>query len=346
MGAGDNLSGTTVLLEAARGLGTIYKNGWRSKRSIILCSWDAEEYGLIGSTEFVEKHFPALQARAVAYVNLDLAVSGSEVFYATGTPNLLNFLKDAAKSIATPTDSSKKVFDMWIKKDNSLYFPPLAAGSDYKAFLQQIGISCIDFAFENVSGAYGGVYHSNYDSFTWMKKFGDKDFVWHATASKLLGIMLMRLAEAKVLPLNYVDYANEINKYILALEKLLKDLNITSDKYDLSFTRLKDSTSAFLSVATNIEEFKAKVLDPTTLRSLNNRLMLLERSFIDPRGVLNQLDVRHIVYAPNPYNSYGGQAFASLEDAIRKRDPKAISFQIGYISVFIQKASEYLKGDL
>jgi len=273
-------------------------------------------------------------------------VRGQDVFNAGGVPSLFNVLQDATKSVSLP-NSQKNIYDIWNSVNGTLSFPPLAAGSDYKAFLQKAGVACLDLRFESFNHISRAVYHSNYDSFTWMKKFGDPGFTYHPVMAQLLGLLAIRLADDRILPLSYNYYADSLNDTVYSMEKMVLSLNITSE-YDLSFTNLKNSVIQLKAAANTIENFKStvRIQDDIQVRSLNDRLMLTERVFIDPKGVLNQTDVRHVLFAPNPYNSYGGEAFPALWDAIFKIDPKGINFQIGYLSVYIGRAAQFLNNAL
>ncbi|HXH27518.1 MAG TPA: M28 family metallopeptidase, partial [Candidatus Polarisedimenticolia bacterium] len=217
-GAVDPNSGTTSLLEAARGLGAALKAGWKPRRTLLLASWDGEEYGLLGSTEWVEDRLAWLKANAVAYVNLDISVTGRNLDV-DGIPSLLDLVKEAAGDLTEPTQGGS-LLDAWQGRKRSewarsepvggcsaddrfvLRLNPLGSGSDYTAFTHHAGIASVSFTFE---GTYG-VYHSIYDDFFWMDHFGDPAFEYQTLAARLYGLLAMRLADADVVPLRYAPY--------------------------------------------------------------------------------------------------------------------------------------------
>ncbi|KAJ1939095.1 Vacuolar protein sorting-associated protein 70, partial [Linderina pennispora] len=221
-GASDPSSGSAALLELSRGLGKLLKLGWRPRRTIILGSWDAEEYSLIGSTEWVEENRSWLKAEAVAYINVDGAVGGSE--YAVGaSPVFKHLLHEATKQVPYP-NSNQTVYDVWLRDsarnagDDKLEKPtvfPLGSGSDFTAFMAHAGISSIDMGF----GGYVGSYHSNYDSFNWMSKFVDPDFKLHQAMTRLWGLLTIRIADDPVLDLKPATYAEELQQYLNVIEK-------------------------------------------------------------------------------------------------------------------------------
>src|SRR5918993_2309660 len=222
-GAVDPNSGSAAQLEVARALAAALKAGWKPKRTIVLASWDAEEYGLVGSTEWAEEHAADLQKNAVAYLNGDAVVTGSELNM-SGSPSLLAVALEAAREVndpkrggsvgagwearrrsawatATPVDVNAKEDAKFTSR-----LAPLGSGSDYTVFLDHLGVPSWDFGFE---GSYG-VYHSVYDNFRWMEKYGDPEFLYHAAAARLWGLMALRLANADLVPLRFGTYARDL----------------------------------------------------------------------------------------------------------------------------------------
>src|SRR2546422_11380468 len=216
------------MLEVARGFGQLLKTGWKPNRTIILCSWDGEEYGLIGSTEWAEENADELQQKAVAYLNVDVAVNGPN-YSASSVPSLWKLIRAATRDVKDPK-TGKTIYQQWqdrAREQRSETDPDLNAearigalgsGSDYTPFLQHLGIASTDMGF---NGDYG-VYHSAYDSFYWMSHFGDPDFVYHVAAAQLWGTMAMRLADADGLSFDYTDYANQIREYFNDSMKLAR----------------------------------------------------------------------------------------------------------------------------
>ncbi|CAK9172715.1 unnamed protein product [Ilex paraguariensis] len=174
-GAVDPNSGTAALLEIAQRLQKLQKKGWKPRRTIVFCNWDAEEYGLVGSTEWVEENREILASRAVAYLNVDCAVTGAG-FHASATPQLDELIKQATQQVQDPDNSSQTIFDSWAASSNGPMIGRLGGGgSDYASFVQHVGVPAADMSF----GKGYPVYHSMYDDFIWMKKFGDPMFHRH-----------------------------------------------------------------------------------------------------------------------------------------------------------------------
>ncbi|KAJ4836468.1 Lysosome-associated membrane glycoprotein 1 [Turnera subulata] len=213
-GAADPNSGTAALLEVAQRLAKLQKRGWKPRRTIILCNWDAEEYGLIGSTEWVEDNREMLSLRAVAYLNVDIAVAGAG-FEASATPQLDELLKKASQQVQDPDNSSQTIYESWIGSGNSPVIERLGGGgSDYAAFVQHLGVASADISY---GGGYP-VYHSMYDDFIWMQKFGDPMFRRHTAVASIWGLMALALADEEFLPFNYLSYALELQKSSKELE--------------------------------------------------------------------------------------------------------------------------------
>ena len=201
-GSGDPISGTSTLLETARVFGILLSNGYQPRRSIVFCSWDAEEYGLIGSVEFVEKHYNLLYNNAVVYLNSDISVSGTDHFNTEGSPNLFSILNDVTNQV---TINGNKVNNFWDKKMGYL-----GDGSDYTGFYQHLGISSLDSFFSNDNRQYYSVYHSNYDSFYWYSHFGDPDFTFHSAYTKLFGLLTLHFANNRLLPFDTSYYSSSL----------------------------------------------------------------------------------------------------------------------------------------
>jgi N-acetylated-alpha-linked acidic dipeptidase len=230
-GAVDPNSGTAAYLETARGLAAALEAGWTPRRTLLLASWDAEEYGLVGSSEWVEDRLPALQANAVAYVNLDSAVTGPDLDV-DGIPSLRDLVVEVAGALAEPRKGGS-VLDAWRARRHrdwaknepaspseaearfELHLNPLGSGSDFTPFVHHAGIASLSFSFE---GGYG-VYHSIYDDFFWMENFGDAGFHYHAVAARLYGLLAMRLAGADVVPLRYAAYGRALGRELLLLQR-------------------------------------------------------------------------------------------------------------------------------
>lgn len=225
-GAADPLSGNVAMTEEAYAIGKLAQTGWRPKRTIVYCSWDGEEPGLLGSTEWAEKHAKELQRKAVLYVNTDGNSRG--FLRAGGSHSLQNLVNEVGHSVNDPetnVDVIKRARarrmahgDKALAKKKELPIYPLGSGSDYTPFLQHLGIPSLNLGFGGEGE--GGVYHSRYDSFDHYIRFGDPDFKYGIALSKTAGRAVLRFADADVLPYRFTDMSNHINTYLDEVKKL------------------------------------------------------------------------------------------------------------------------------
>lgn len=206
-----------MLNEVIRSFGEAVKKGWKPLRTIVFASWDGEEYGLLGSTEWVEEYLPWLTHANVAYLNLDVSVRGT-VFHASAAPLLNGLLYNVTAQVPSPnqTVAGQTVYDLWDKRISTM-----GSGSDFTAFQDFAGIPCIDMGF--TAGALDSVYHyhSNYDSFHWMATYGDPGFVYHRTMAQVLGLMTAKLADEPLLAFEAATYASELDRYLGKVEDKL-----------------------------------------------------------------------------------------------------------------------------
>lgn len=209
-GAGDPNSGSAVLIEIARGLGALKAAGYKFKRSIVLASWDGEEYGLLGSTEFGEFAAARLQKNFIAYFNVDVAATGKNLSL-EASPTLNHILKKTLKSIEHPSDG-KSLFEHF-ENDHKGLIRNLGSGSDYTVFLEHLGIPSVDMGFTGGKGSPVYHYHSNYDSYHWMEKYGDPGFVYHNTLAKYLGLAVLELNEHEVIEFKLTDVSHDLLIY-------------------------------------------------------------------------------------------------------------------------------------
>ncbi|KAI9265440.1 hypothetical protein EDC94DRAFT_517037 [Helicostylum pulchrum] len=326
-GAVDPSSGSSALLEVARILGQMLQSGWRPKRTIILASWDAEEYGLIGSTEWVEDNRDWLSEEAVVYLNCDAAVSGP-YFQAGASPSLNQLLYEVTSMVPDPR-TGKSVYHAWGERSNATGIPTatppvdvLGSGSDFTAFMDHVGVACIDMAF---SGDYG-VYHSVYDSFHWMEKFGDPDFKYHEAMVKVWGLLALRLADDLILPIHPVDYANELSKYVHqlyahgaphtfpALKKAVGSLVKAAASFEISLAQINQK----LRKIGDDQKLSAKW--SKRVEKMNSRLTSFERGFIDADGIKGREWFKHVVYAPGLWTGYSGQVYPAIAEAVDEKN--------------------------
>ena len=348
-GAVDPNSGTSAMLEVGRGFGELLKAGWKPRRTIILCSWDAEEYGLVGSTEWAEEMATELKEKAVAYLNLDAAVSGAN-FGASSVPSLWKLIRAATRDIKDPK-TGKSVYQQWqdhTQEDRSeeekvkggeARIAPLGSGSDYTPFLQHLGVASTDMSF---GGDYG-VYHSAYDSFYWMDHFGDPGFRYHVAAAQLWGTMAMRLADADGLPFDYTDYAKQIREFFDDTMKLARWRNLAGSLDEKPMT---DALNDFAKEAERVEKNRQDAIRSSNrgrLAKINDALMQAERAFIDDRGLRGRAWYKHEIYAPGFYTGYAAQPLTDFRQAIDDRNAVNAKEALERIVEAMKRATKTLK---
>jgi N-acetylated-alpha-linked acidic dipeptidase len=347
-GAVDPNSGTAAMLETVHGLGELLKSGWKPKRTIVIGSWDAEEEGLIGSTEWGEDHAHEL-ANAAAYFNMDVAVSGKK-FGASGSPTLKEFIREIAKAVPSPQGGT--VYDAWKKasqpspdnyrpQETSTYRPPpnaaqsdvpvgdLGSGSDYTVFIQHLGVPSTDISS---NGEYG-VYHSAFDDFNWFKKFGDPDFTYEQEMARIFGLEVLRMSSADVLPYDYETYGKEILVYLEAARGKSKE-------------RFGDKSPDFAAAFDNarrLQDVGAKMLQkqrkmPGAPDQMNAKLRDAERALLIPEGLPNRPWFRHAIYAPGQYTGYAAVVIPGVNEAIDRGDLHRTEQQIAALAAALNRA--------
>jgi N-acetylated-alpha-linked acidic dipeptidase len=351
-GAVDPSSGTTALLEAARALGDRARSGWKPRRTIVLANWDAEEFGLIGSVEWVEEHRAELQRKAVAYINVDSAVSGPN-FGASASPSLREFVRDVAREITDPR-TGRSVYEAWAENqqkgrgrrvpaglaqqpDSAPSLGVLGSGSDFTPFFHHAGIPSLDVGF---GGEYG-VYHSTYDNFYWMKTWGDPSFAYHAAAGRLIALMLARFAEADALPFNYENYASEIQRYVMEVQAVVK--SDPDGKVDLK--NLFESVEKFAASAERAQKLlrHPKIFeDSKQMARMNRALVETEQAFLSPSGLAGRSWYKHTIYAPGSYSGYAAVTLPGVREAIERRDWDAARREAAALAEAVRRAAASL----
>lgn len=326
-GADDPVSGTADLLETARTLAALSKGGWRPKRTIKLAFWDGEEFGLIGSTEWAEKHQDELKQKAVAYLNSDSNAKGW--IHVSGSHTLEEFVTELAGTVPQPGTSTNLA-------DFSLHHPPapdaeepdkqektfkigaLGAGSDYVAFLDYLGVASMNEGFGGQTKS--GIYHSAYDSIYWYTHFSDGTFVDGKALSQFTSTALLRLADATVLPFEFGHFAITVNGY---LDEIQKQAEKSGQKLDFVALRkqldgLKQSGAkyeALLSAAVTHDS-----VDANKINALNEQLIKTERVLTRPEGLPNREWYKHQIYAPGFYTGYGVKTIPGVREAVDSKD--------------------------
>jgi N-acetylated-alpha-linked acidic dipeptidase len=348
-GAVDPNSGTAAMLEAVHGIGGLLKSGWKPKRTLIFGSWDAEEEGLIGSTEWGEEHEKDL-AHAAAYFNMDVAVSGP-TFGASAVPSLKQFLRHVTAMVPSPKGGT--VYDQWHsarldgpESSGSGYRPPaaelkadaqvgdLGSGSDYTVFLQHLGVPAADIGS---TGPYG-VYHSAFDNFAWFKKYGDPDFVYEQEMARVFGIDAIRMADADVLPYDYEEYGREAVAYV---NDARKKAQTSFGPAAPDFGKVSKAAQHFQRAGAKISKKQAS--PPTDAGKLNESLLAAEHAMLLPDGLPNRPWFRHAIYAPGRYTGYAAVVIPGVNEAIDRHDLAATRQQIDALTDVLNKAANMLE---
>ena len=331
-GASDPTSGNAALIETARGFGELLKTGWKPKRTIVLASWDGEEWGLLGSTEWAEKHAAELTKSAVAYINSDS--SGPGWLSASGSHSLQVLLNEVARDIDDPKRPGKtlaaasldrdvsqektEVGKALLRKRGDKPIDALGSGSDYTAFIDHLQIASLDLGFGGEGG--GGVYHSIYDSFYWYTHFSDKDFAYGATLSRTIGTVILRLADADVLPFEFTATARTLRGYVDEIDKARKEI-ADAPAIDLApirtaLDRLDKAAAAYNKAASGD---RATALPADKLAELNRLLYTSERAFRHDAGLPRRPWFKHLAYAPGFYTGYGVKTLPGIREGIEQK---------------------------
>jgi N-acetylated-alpha-linked acidic dipeptidase len=350
-GAVDPNSGTAAMLETVHGLSELLKHGWKPERTIVFCSWDAEEEGLIGSTEWGEEHEKDL-AHAAAYFNLDVAVSGSN-FGASAVPSLKGFVRDATKVVPSPKGGM--LYDVWKEErlkqaerrpdagqrrapnarvENDVPVGDLGSGSDYSVFIQHLGIPSTDMTS---SGSYG-VYHSAFDNFNWFKKFGDPTFVYEQEMARVLGIEALHMASADVLPYDYELYGKEIGVYIDNSREKARQM-IGANAPD--FTRASDAARRFMNAGARV--LAIQKAPPADTAKLNQALIAAERALLSRQGLPNRPWFKHVIYAPGQYTGYAAVVIPGVNEAIDAKNTQLVTEQLQVLTDALNRAAGVLE---
>ena len=380
-GAADPISGMAAELEEAIAIGGLLKQGWRPKRTLVYCAWDAEEPGLMGSTEWVEDHAAELQAKAVAYINSDgnergfLGVEGSHAF----SP----LITEISKTVMDP-QTGVSVFERSkaqratqestsaAKKDAyaSTSYPlgAMGSGSDYSSFIQHLGIPSLNIGYGGEGS--GGEYHSIYDSYDMYKRFKDPTFVYGVTLAQTAGRASLRLADADALPFDYTALHTTIKGYISELinnvdqlrEKTLIENELVNKKAYayaadpregltipkvtdevpyIDFSALLNALAKLEKAAAHVEEIKATG-NAAQLATLNSKIYTAEQKLLSETGLPRRPWFKHTIYAPGFYTGYGVKTVPGVREAIEQKNWPETKEQITETAKAIEKLSMFL----
>jgi N-acetylated-alpha-linked acidic dipeptidase len=359
-GAEDPVSGLVPLLEEARALGLLLKEGWKPKRTIVYCVWDGEEPMLLGSTEWAEAHAEELRRKAVAYVNTD--GNGRGYLSLAGSHTLEHLVNDVARDVPDPeagvsvwkraqakalaeahsADERKQ-----IRQRADLRLDPLGSGSDYTAFVDHLGVASLNLAYGGEDD--GGIYHSIYDDFYWYTHFSDTDFVYGKALAQTVGLVVLRLTDADLLPFEFTGFADTMQEYLKDLKKLLERMQeeiaernrqieegvfqatndprrpaVAPPREDvpphLNFAPLENALVALQRSADRYAKARdavsGRALAPDTLARVNAMLIRSERVLLSPDGLPRRPWYKHLLYAPGVYSGYGAKTLPGAREAI------------------------------
>ncbi|XP_028395998.1 putative N-acetylated-alpha-linked acidic dipeptidase [Dendronephthya gigantea] len=348
-GGVDPSGGTACLMEIGRALGLAMKNGWRPRRTIMLTSWGGEEYGMIGSTEYVEEFFQSLREEGVAYLNIDSPIRGNFSVFAKSSPMLYDVLYNAAKKVKNPVNNDETVFDQWRRnlpsRNNHPRVDDIATGSDYVAFSQHVGMSSAEIRYVSAKDNFGyPVYHSLHDTFHYVKTFIDPEFHTHRAIAQVVTHSLLALADDEFLPLNATKFAERISS---GMRAFLEKYGTVLTKFNITVGYLKQAIREFKMATVELQKKIKEVnkRDVLTVRMLNDRLMLLEKGFISGTHVFGRQRMRHVLFGLDSQNSYKTVQFPGLVHALMQKTPNKndIEKQMTILMSHIYNAANYIK---
>ncbi len=378
-GGVDPSSGTASMMELTRSLGQLKQQGMRPRRTLVVCSWDGEEVGLTGSTEWGEQFADELRTKAVAYINVDEATSGPD-FHGQAVASLAPMLVETSRSLQDP--SGKSLYDAWKAtaarektegkqsgqmndsgvSDGQLADTRIGSGSDHTVFLNFVGMPVIGLQFD---GDYG-VYHSAYDDFYWMNHFGDPGYKYHTLMSQLWGVTALRLANADLLPFDFASYASNVRQFVNDLAKnnklvilsggeaSAKDPMKTSPTSSASGTasatldlsEIQKSIDTFEAAGKELNESLARMLssgkiDPQLAATLNHGMMQVERNWLNPDGIPGRPWFKHILYGAR--FTYAHLELPGLTEAVEAQDWPTAKQQAAILQRALEKNTKLLE---
>jgi N-acetylated-alpha-linked acidic dipeptidase len=340
-GGVDPSSGSASLMETARAFGELKRSGWKPRRTVVFASWDAEEFTLTGSTEWGELEAERLRAGALAYLNVDSSSSGHN-FTAAAVPALADFLRDVARDVPDPSGGS--IFESWLRNEEKkgvaepTVSTRLGSGSDYTVFLNFLGIPVADLTFD---GPYG-VYHSVYDSFTWVDRIGDPGYYYHAALARYWSVAALRLAECDYVPLDYAAYAREVQTYLDETQSAARERKIEVD-----FTQAREAARRWEKDSHAALESARQVVetdDSAKVERIHRALIRVERALLDPDGLAGRPWFKHLIYAPRP--TYKPLVLPALTEAIEAGDRRRAIAEVERLARALNRAAAALESGL
>jgi N-acetylated-alpha-linked acidic dipeptidase len=383
-GAADPISGMVAELEEARVIGEMAKKGFKLKRTLVYCAWDGEEPSLLGSTEWAEDHQEELKKKAVAYINSD---GNSRGFIGAGGSHTLEpFFNEIADAVIDPQTGvsikERRYANQMVNADKAartkmmgnktIKLSALGAGSDWSGFLQFLGIASLNLGFGGEGS--GGEYHSVYDSYDHFTRFKDPGFQYGIALSKTAGRIIMRLANADVLPIDFNSFYKTVNDYVGELKTLLDNTRAETEQenkmigdklYDLAkdpkkgfqspkpkdvvpYLNFSELENKMAELKTQVEEFQklyanGTQLSPEKRKELNQVLFQVERALINEKGLPRRSWYKHQVYAPGFYTGYGVKTLPGIREGIEERNWKEAQDNISVVAKTIETYTNEVK---
>jgi len=345
-GAEDPISGQAALEEAARSLAALLKTGWRPARTVVFAAWDGEEWGLLGSTEWAERHAAELEQKAVVYYNSDTNEAGW--LDAEGSHSLEAFVEQVARDIRDPA-TGKSVLEALADHrragdaaaDTAFHVGALGSGSDYSAFIDHIAVASLSAAYGGASPA--GIYHSIYDSYTFYGRFLDPTYAYGVTEAQTMTTAILRMADAPVLPFEfsraartYRGYVDEIDKEALR-SPALAGLDLTGVRSALA--RLDTAAARYDALADSVAATPSTALSRrrSALAALNQTLARAERALSDSAGLPRRPWYRHLLYAPGFYTGYGVKTMPGIREAVDLVRPDEARAEAGRVEAALDR---------
>ncbi|PYH37934.1 M28 family metallopeptidase [Aspergillus neoniger CBS 115656] len=329
-GAGDPNSGSAALNEVVRSFGEALKAGWKPLRTIVFASWDGEEYGLLGSTEWVEEQLPWLSKANIAYLNVDVAASGTSL-RPRASPLLNKLIYEVTGLVKSPNQTvpGQTVRDLW---DGDI--ATMGSGSDFTAFQDFAGVASYDLGFSRGPKDPVYHYHSNYDSFDWMDRFGDPGWKYHETTTKIWALAAAKLVETPVIAFNATDYALGLEKYLNKIKPAAKQL---PEGASFDFGPLDAAIAKFQAVSAKFDAYAADLTERLgddvpwyhwwrkvrlyfQIRIVNDKYKGIERQFLYQPGLDGRSWFKHVVFAPGIWTGYSGATYPGLVESLEAGD--------------------------
>jgi N-acetylated-alpha-linked acidic dipeptidase len=336
------------MLEAVHGLGELLKQGWKPKRRIVIGSWDAEEEGLMGSTEWAEMHAKEL-AHAVAYFNTDVGVAGPD-FDAAAVPSLKEFVRDITRQVPSPKGGT--VYEQWLTTQRTssrrrgramsadapasgeVTIENLGSGSDYTPFIQHLGVPSTDIG----SGGPYGVYHSVFDNYNWFVKFADPTFVYEQQQARVFGLEIIHMADADVLPYDYRLYGKDVVGYVADAQKQASDAKLTVD-----FTAVSAAALRFQAAGQKVYTLQSGAPAGANETKLNAALRNAETALLNDAGLPRRSWYKHTIYAPGEYTGYAAVVIPGVSEGIEAADAARTQDQLNALAAALNRSATVLE---